>query len=149
MCRFITALLGFGLIAGLAVARQNPNPPMAVSPDGTRGARGDGNLIDIYDVQSNKVVIRIQAHGDKVSALAFSPDGKMLASGGLDKNLCLFDIATGKQLLKLKGEGTVEGILWGADGKTVTAREADQTMREFDVATGKVMRVYKDEKKKQ
>lgn len=53
-------------------------------------------------------------HSDSVSALAFSSDGALLASGGLDGVVCLWDAATQEQKAKLEGpSGGIEARATG------------------------------------
>jgi WD40 repeat protein len=145
-CALLTVAMA--LTAGVTLGQQEKaGTPMAVSPDGTRAARGDDKSITIFDPQTQKDLCRMQGHTDKVTALAFSQDGKLLASGGLDKRVSLWDTATGRQICQMKAENVIEGIIWSGDGRSVIVREADKTTREFDASTGKVVRVTKDEKK--
>src|SRR5262249_47406582 len=52
-------------------------------------------------------------HTALVSGIAYSPDGKRLASGSRDKTVRVWDAATGKELLSLKGHsGPVSGVAW-------------------------------------
>lgn len=55
---------------------------VAVSPDGQFAACSRGNRIFIYHIPSGTTVASEVAHRDQVNSLAFSPDGKTLASGG-------------------------------------------------------------------
>ncbi len=56
-------------------------------------------------------------HTDTVASLAFSPDGKQLATGGFDKTARLWDLATGKQLASLSVKGAVSALAFSPDGK--------------------------------
>jgi WD40 repeat protein len=59
-------------------------------------------------------------HDEKVLSLAFSPDGKTLASAGADGAVCLWDTATGKRDRKLSvHEGPVTVVLFGPDGSVL------------------------------
>src|SRR5262249_52342060 len=85
----------------------------------------------------------------QVFALAFSPDGKLLASGGEirtdpkqlhlhESELRLWDVATGKEVHKLEGHGsTVKGLAFSPDGKTLASACGGCTARLWDVTTGK------------
>ena len=54
--------------------------------------------IRIWDVQSHAEVRTLRGHSNSIPALAFSPDGKTLASGSMDQTVKLWDAATGKEI---------------------------------------------------
>jgi len=78
-------------------------------------------------------------HAGQVGSLAFSPDGKILASGGLEDRLIqLWDAETGKELRQMAGhEAGVTCVAFSPDGKTVASGSRDKTIRFWDVTTGK------------
>jgi WD40 repeat protein len=81
-------------------------------------------------------------HGGDVLAVAFSPDGKVLASGGADAAIHLWDVATGKELRRLAGpRGAVTHVLFSPDGKMlISARQGPtEAVELWDLPSGKVV----------
>lgn len=92
------------------------------------------------------------AHGQEISALAFSPDGKVLVVGGIDRAITLIDARSGKVIRRLEKpdaeivNGSHRGVLsliMTPDGKQVAVvdrkgAETPAMLRILDVATGAV-----------
>jgi len=71
----------------------------------------------------------LQGHTGDVHSVAWSPDGKTLASGSNDKTVKLWKAATGKLLASLQGPtGDVHSVAWSPDGKTLASGSSDQTV---------------------
>jgi WD40 repeat protein len=74
----------------------------------------------------------------QVKAVAYRPDGKLLATGGDDGTIRIWDTADGKLVRMLVGE-PVESLSWSKDGKVLTAGNP-KAGREWDVDTGRLLR---------
>src|SRR5205807_4615864 len=105
------------LVAGPAQA-DNFNSP--TSPDGKIRAEADGNTIKLVDVATGKELRAFKGHTEAVTALAFSPDGKRIASGGQDNTINLWDLATGRLLAKIRTGAGITSLSYSPDGKTLT-----------------------------
>jgi WD40 repeat protein len=74
---------------------------VAFSSDGTQAARGHGQLIMVWDVETEQERVELVGHTGTVSSLAFSVDGRLLLSGGSDGTLRVWDLQKGKELAAL------------------------------------------------
>jgi WD40 repeat protein/serine/threonine protein kinase len=84
-------------------------------------------------------------NGEAITALAFSPDGKILASAALgESNIRLWDVATGKQIGQLEGHDSwVSSIVFWPDGKKMASGSGDQTIRIWNVVDQKCLDVLR------
>ncbi|MET8583834.1 trypsin-like peptidase domain-containing protein [Streptomyces collinus] len=77
-------------------------------------------------------------HRREVYAVAFSPDGRTLATGSTDGKARLWDVATGRPRTVLDGHGgEVWSVAFSPDGRTLATGSKDSRARLWDVATGK------------
>jgi hypothetical protein len=78
---------------------------------------------------------------NSVNSVAFSADGKTLASGGRDNSIPRWEVATGRVLRTLTGHSqSVTSVAFSADGKTLASGSEDNTIKLWEVATGRELR---------
>jgi WD40 repeat protein len=81
----------------------------------------------------------LRGHTSYVYPVAFSPDGRWIASGSWDDTVRLWDAATGEACATLPHPGVVRTLAYGPDGDwLVTGRDRDDRLRIWDIATARV-----------
>ncbi|MGD1704598.1 eIF2A-related protein [Dapis sp. BLCC M229] len=75
-------------------------------------------------------------HESGVKTVAFSPDGKTIATATDDKTTQLWDTTTGKDITTLNYQNKVIAVAFSADGKTIATRSEDKVARLWDAKTG-------------
>jgi WD40 repeat protein len=123
---------------------QEPTFCLAVSPDGKTVAAGTAPVgpevlevgrVVFWDPATDKdKATLLAAFRDVVSALAFSPDGKLLAVGKTGK-VQLWDVSRQELLVTLRGHTKyVAALAFSPDGKVLASGSYDNTIRLWDVA---------------
>jgi WD40 repeat protein len=77
-------------------------------------------------------------HNGSVVAVAFSPDGRMLATGSSDNTTRLWDVATGKELQRLEHDGSVDVVAFSPDGGMLATGSGDNKARIWTLGVGKI-----------
>jgi WD40 repeat protein len=84
----------------------------------------------------NRDLATLKGHTGPVNTVAFSPDGKTIASGGDNGIVRLWNLASRQELAALKGhEKAVTCLAFSPDGKTIASGSSDETVRLWDLAS--------------
>lgn len=98
------------------------------------GGDGDwteGKHLEIWDVNSKKVIHFLVGHSDPVNSVAFSPNGQLLASGSKDGSVKLWNVNSGEEILtfseKSKREisSEITSVAFSPDGRLLASSNVD------------------------
>jgi WD40 repeat protein len=124
--RFAFAALGFALLAAAGGLRAQPQPPAPPKPP--------------------DALFVLPGHTETVEAVAASPDGKFIATGCFDKNVRLFDPATGQEIRVFGGAqghtGQVLCVAFSAKGDQIASGGADNKVLIWDVPVNTPQKTY-------
>lgn len=124
---------------------------MALSPDGNLlAAAGWLDAADavepccgdirLFDFRTGKLVRLLKGHDSNVYDLAFSPDGRFLASGGADNTALVFDLQTFTIAHRLEGhEKRVNQLAFSSDGRRLFTASYDGELRLWSLDDGKLV----------
>ena len=125
------------MVAGLRAARRIFDPDIRkIVPNYTEG-RTFGRLWEvIYNIHEAN---RLEGHSNGVLSVAFSPDGKTIASGSSDNTIKLWNLE-GKELRTLTGHSNwVWSVAFSPDGKTIASGSYDKSIKLWNLE-GKQLR---------
>jgi len=123
---------------------------LAFGPEGKRLAAGIGPDVTIWDVDSGQALATLQGYvstagrgySSAASDLAFSPDGQLLATAGLDRDhsVQLWDVAGAQPLGRFQGPTWgVMSVAFSPDGRVLATDGPSYQVVLWDVATGRAL----------
>lgn len=94
--------------------------PLALSPAGTLIACGAEDLVILSDRDDEKAVHKLEGHLDVVQAIAFSPNGEMLATAAKDKTIRFWNVKERREVYAVKNlPTTASELIFSPDGKRI------------------------------
>lgn len=119
----------------------HPTAPLAVS-----GGGDDAGYI--WNVTNGEILVKLTGHTDSVSVAAFSSDGEMVSTGGMDGKVRVWrrvgkeDYNTWEFLTELQGPDEVIWLRWHPKGPVLLAGSNDSTVWLWQLPSGNTMQVF-------
>lgn len=121
----------------------------SVSPDGrllalaTTQRKNKIRPVTLFTLPSGRKVGGLKGHADDILAIAFSPNGRLIVTAGMDETIRIWDVATRKELHVIETQDVwVESVAWSPNGKVVAVGGRVLSTRAARTKGTGIIRIY-------
>jgi len=86
-----------------------------------------GQSVVVWDFENQEKVFDLPGHHDRINAVAFSPDGSWLVSGGDDSTIRVWNALTGRLVVARQFDAAVQSLAFSEDGKYLVTGNGNTT----------------------
>ncbi|MCX5402704.1 helix-turn-helix domain-containing protein [Streptomyces sp. NBC_00335] len=120
----------------LSLAAGQPEASMLLAEEAYRAKATPEARGALLSTQSQPFLARLGGHGGPVNAVAFAPDGRLLATAGSDGKVLLRRVADRSTVAAFTAPGRVRTVAFSPDGRTLAAGSTDGPVRLWPVGAG-------------
>ncbi len=89
----------------------------------------------LWDCETGRCLHTLGKHSEAVYAVAFSPNGRYVATGGFDAMVYVWDVDNGQLLRSFKGPGNILSVSWDVAGQQLAACGTTNSVHVLDLRT--------------
>jgi WD40 repeat protein len=125
-----------GWVSDLAFSPTQPSWVAAASENG---------IVPVWEADTGRAVVRLAHRQGRVSTVAFSSDGRLLATGGSDQMVRVWDVSTGREIARMKHESAVHALTFSPDGQWLATTSWDGTAWVWASTGRQIIRIDQEE----
>lgn len=120
--------------------------PPALNPTGEILAVSSGREFALWDVQTKKLIYKFIGHSGNIEEIVFSQDGLIVASGGYDCTIKLWNLQTGCEIKSLRAYSTIKALTFSPVEPILASGGTDGTIKLWDLKTMEEIYSFKGNK---
>jgi hypothetical protein len=102
-------------------------PPVAANPVAPGSTRAAPAGVDPTEVVPWPRTVQVLQHNKGVNGVAFSPDGRLLATASSDRTARVWEVGSGQELARVGHDDVVYGVLFSPDGRLLATASSDDS----------------------